>query len=67
MFKRLIGFGVVLLFQLFGLISASAQEAAQTFTLETSIEYALSNSREFQVAQKERPLQIGAVRSERWR
>ena len=61
MFRKCLGFRVILLLQTLGLILvfnpdrgiASARELVQTFTLAQSISYALSNSREFQVAQKD--------------
>ena len=61
MFRKCPGFRVILLLQMLGLILvsnpdrgiAAAQEPIQTFTLTQSISYALSNSREFQVAQKD--------------
>ena len=61
MFRRCLGFGAVLLLQTFGFMfvraqgwdTASAQEPVQTFTLAQGISHALSNSREFQVAQKD--------------
>ena len=61
MFTRYLGFGVVILLQMLGLIlilhvngeMASAQESIRTFTLARSIAYALGNSREFQAARKE--------------
>ena len=61
MFRKYPGFRVILLLQMLGLIlvsnpdrgMAAAQELIQTFTLTQSISYALSNSREFQVAQKD--------------
>ena len=52
---------IILLLQILGLIlvsnpnpgMAAAQELAQTFTLAQGISYALNNSREFQIAQKD--------------
>ena len=60
MSRRCRGFGIVLLLQTLGLIlvpdfdwgAVLAQEPVQTFTLAQGISHALSNSREFQVAQK---------------
>lgn len=61
MFTKYLGFSVVLFLQTLGLIlvphldseMASAPEPVQTFTLAHGINYALSKSREFQVAQKD--------------
>ena len=61
MFRKCPGFRTILFLQILGLIlvtapnrgTASEQEPVQTFTLVQSISYALSNSREFQVAQKD--------------
>ena len=59
MFRKCLIFGVVVLFQSLGLIpgsgwgTASAQESVKSFTLAQSISYALRNSREFEVAQKD--------------
>ena len=61
MFRKCPSFRVILLLQTFGLIlvsnpnqgMTSEQELVQTFTLAQSIGYALNNSREFQVAQKD--------------
>lgn len=61
MFRKCPGFRTILFLQILGLIlvtapnrgTASEQEPVHTFTLVQSISYALSNSREFQVAQKD--------------
>ena len=73
MFTRYFGFGVVLLLQMLGLIlvphingeMASAQGHVQTFTLAQGIDYALSNSREFQTAQKDVELAAEKVKEAR--
>ncbi len=73
MFTRYLGFGVVFLLQMLGLIlvlhingeMASAQEPVQTFTLVRSIDYALGNSREFQAAQKDVELAAEKVKEAR--
>ena len=73
LFRRCLGFGVSLLLQTLGLIlvpasnwgTASVQEPVQTFTLAQGISYALSNSREFQVAQKEVELAAEKVKEVR--
>ncbi len=59
MFRRCRIFGVVVLFQILGIMSiadwgeASTQESVKTFTLAQSINYALSNNRKFQISQKD--------------
>ena len=61
LFRKCRGFRAVVLLQMLGLIlgielgrgAALAQEPVQTFTLAQSISHALSNSRGFQVAQKD--------------
>lgn len=61
MFRKCTDLRVVLLLQTLGWIlvstlnrgTAATEEPVQTFTLAQSISYALSNSREFQVAQKD--------------
>ena len=61
MFRKCPSFRTILFLQILGLIlvtapnrgAASEQEPVHTFTLAQSISYALSNSREFQVAQKD--------------
>ena len=73
MFTRYLGFGVVFLLQILGLIlvphinveTASAQEPVRTFTLAQGIDYALSNSREFQTAQKDVELAAEKVKEAR--
>ena len=73
MFRRYLGFGVALLFQTLGLIlvpysgwsAASGQEPVQVFTLAQGIHHALSNSREFQVAQKDVELAAEKVKEAR--
>ena len=61
MFRKCPGFRVILFLQILGLIlvtipnrgTASEQELVHTFTVAQSISYALSNSHEFQIAQKD--------------
>ena len=61
MFKKCPSFRVILLLQIFSLIlvitanqgTTSELEPIHTFTLAQSISYSLSNSREFQIAQKD--------------
>ena len=73
MLRKCLGFGVVLLFQTFGFMlvgapgwdTASAQEPVQTFTLSEGINYALSNNREFQVAEKDVELAAEKVKEAR--
>ncbi len=73
MFKGSLGFGVVLLLQTLGVMlvlsldwrTAAAQESGQTFTLSQGINHALSNSREFQVAQKDVELASEKVKEAR--
>ncbi len=73
MFTRYFGFGVVFFLQTLGLIlalhldgqMALAEEPVRTFTLDQGINYALSNSREFQAAQKEVELAAEKVKEAR--
>ena len=73
MFTRYFGFGVVFLLQMLGLTlvpylgveMAPAQEPIRTFTLAQGIDYALSNSREFQAAQKDVELAAEKVKEAR--
>ncbi len=73
MFKRYLGFGVVLSLQTLGLVlvlhlnseTVSAQEPVQTFTLAQGINYALSNNHEFQIAQKDVELAAEKVKEAR--
>ena len=73
MFRKDLGFGVILLFQMLGLIlvsgsdgdTASGQEPVQTFTLVQGISHALNKSREFQVAQKDVELAAEKVKETR--
>ena len=73
MFTRYLGFGVAFLLQMLVLIlvlhingeMASAQGPVRTFTLAQGIDYALSNSREFQTAQKDVELATEKVKEAR--
>ena len=73
MFAKHLRFCIVLLLQTFSLIFvlhidgeiASVQEHVRTFTLFQSIDYALSNSREFQMAQKDVELAAEKVKEAR--
>jgi len=73
MFKRHLGCGIVFLLQTLGIIlglhfsseTVSAQESTETFTLAHGINHALSNSREFQVAQKDVELAAEKVKEAR--
>ena len=73
MFRKYLGFGVILLLQTLGLIlvpgpdwgTASAQESVQTFTLTQSISHALNSSPEFQVAQQDVELASEKVKEAR--
>ena len=73
MFTRNLGFGVVFFLQTLGLTlvtllgveMASAQEPIRTFTLVQGIDYALSNSPEFQTAQKDVELATEKVKEAR--
>ena len=73
MFTRYLRFGVVFLLQMFGLIPilhingemALAEAPVRTFTLTQGIDYALSNSREFQNAEKDVKLAAEKVKEAR--
>ena len=73
MFKTNLGFCVVSFLQILsltlvthlGVEMASAQEPLRTFTLTQGIDYALSNSREFQTAQKDVELATEKVKEAR--
>lgn len=73
MFTRYLGFGVVFFLQTLGLIliphldgeMASAEEPVRTFTLAQGIDYALNNSREFQVAQNDLELAVEKAKEAR--
>ncbi len=73
MLRRCLEFGVVLLFQVLGFMfiltlgwrTALAEEPIQIFTIAEGINYALSNNREFRVAERDVDLAVEKVKEAR--